>query len=407
MVGALVNLALVGMAGCREEPREPGPESPTEVEHAIQDEVAFTSLSAAEIERLEALGYVSWGEAEDETLSGVTVHDRQRASAGYNLYTNDVNKAFLMNMDGEIVHTWHLPAHLDKCEYFELLPGGDIVAYAVNQGLVRVDWQSNVKWFVDRPFHHDIHVLPGGDMLVPFLGHRVTYNDFENVQFDSIARLTADGEFLADWSTLRTLEVLKQYHPPAFMDGDGTPPELKPNHRHYYHLNSVQALPETPLGERDERFAAGNLLICLRNVSLVFILDPSGKEVLWHYGPGELDYPHMPRMLDDGHILIFDNGLMRGHSRVIELDPVTSEIVWEYRAPEPSDFFSKFRGSSQRLANGNTLICESQIGRAFEVTREGEIVWEFWNPEIVDGKRKLIYRFTRRPEAELAPLLRP
>ena len=35
---------------------------------------------------------------------------------------------------------------------------------------------------------------------------------------------------------------------------------------------------------------------------------------------------------------------------------------------------------AQRLPNRNTLITETDTGRAFEVTPEGEIVWQFLNP---------------------------
>jgi hypothetical protein len=38
------------------------------------------------------------------------------------------------------------------------------------------------------------------------------------------------------------------------------------------------------------------------------------------------------------------------------------------------------RSAQERLANGNTLITESEGGRLFEVTPEGEIVWEYLNP---------------------------
>jgi len=37
-------------------------------------------------------------------------------------------------------------------------------------------------------------------------------------------------------------------------------------------------------------------------------------------------------------------------------------------------------GYAQRLPNGNTLITESSFGRFFEVTKQGEIVWEYVNP---------------------------
>ena len=44
-------------------------------------------------------------------------------------------------------------------------------------------------------------------------------------------------------------------------------------------------------------------------------------------------------------------------------------------------FFSAVQGAAQALPNGNVLVTESTKGRVFEVTRDGEIVWEFWNPD--------------------------
>jgi hypothetical protein len=64
----------------------------------------------------------------------------------------------------------------------------------------------------------------------------------------------------------------------------------------------------------------------------------------------------------------------RATSRVLEIDPVTLELVWSYSNPR---FFSTNISSSQRLPNGNTLITAGAGGRIFEVTREGAIVWEY------------------------------
>ena len=56
----------------------------------------------------------------------------------------------------------------------------------------------------------------------------------------------------------------------------------------------------------------------------------------------------------------------------------------------------------QRLANGNTLITESERGRVFEVTADKEIVWRFVNPDIKDnGVRVPIWRMTRFTRQEL------
>jgi hypothetical protein len=44
-------------------------------------------------------------------------------------------------------------------------------------------------------------------------------------------------------------------------------------------------------------------------------------------------------------------------------------------------------GSVDRLRNGNTLICDSAVGRMFEVTRGKEIIWEYVNPFYVSNPR--------------------
>lgn len=104
--------------------------------------------------------------------------------------------------------------------------------------------------------------------------------------------------------------------------------------------------------------------------------------------------------------LVFDNGgaagfgqpnpgapdgtwnALRDYSRVLEMDPTTLEIVWEYTARiagypafgEDMKFYSHYESGAQRLPNGNTLITESKCGRLFEVTPEYEIVWEYISP---------------------------
>jgi hypothetical protein len=45
---------------------------------------------------------------------------------------------------------------------------------------------------------------------------------------------------------------------------------------------------------------------------------------------------------------------------------------------------------ARRLPNGNTLIVESQAGRAIEVTPDQEIVWEFVHPHRAGPQDELI-----------------
>jgi len=94
------------------------------------------------------------------------------------------------------------------------------------------------------------------------------------------------------------------------------------------------------------------------------------------------------------------------YSRVIEVDPHTRGIVWEYRDQSLFDFFSPYIGGAQRLPNGNTLICEGCRGRIFEVTRDGQVVWEYVNPHFYfessrAGLNNWVFRAFRYSSAEI------
>jgi hypothetical protein len=144
----------------------------------------------------------------------------------------------------------------------------------------------------------------------------------------------------------------------------------------------------------------------MRNQDSVAVVNWPERRLVWAWGRGELSGPHDATLLENGHILIFDNGLVERRSRVVEVDPLRNEIVWLYEAPEPGEFFTPGRGSSQRLPNGNTLIAESADGRAFEVTPSGEIVWEYFVPILNrEGYRATIVRIRRYDTAAVERLL--
>src|SRR5437773_2041052 len=131
--------------------------------------------------------------------------------------------------------------------------------------------------------------------------------------------------------------------------------------------------------------ADGRLVVSFRNISTVVMIDRATGQIVWELGSPPLAQQHDPRPLPNGNILIFDNGTHRrdhpaSFSRVIEVDPRTDTIVWGYTDQSLFEFFSPYISGAQRLANGNTLICEGCHGRTFEVTRDGEVVWEYVSP---------------------------
>ncbi|MEO8428337.1 MAG: aryl-sulfate sulfotransferase [Verrucomicrobiota bacterium] len=100
-----------------------------------------------------------------------------------------------------------------------------------------------------------------------------------------------------------------------------------------------------------------------------------------------------------GHLMVFNNnatGPEGPRSAVLEFVPPTqgdgsyvvpekgpfgpSRPEWKYEASDKKSFHSGFISGARRLPGGNTFICSGADGRIFEVTREGKIVWEYWDP---------------------------
>ena len=165
------------------------------------------------------------------------------------------------------------------------------------------------------------------------------------------------------------------------------------------HSNSVTVLPRDVPGLG--RF--GDILLSMRRTDTIAVLDATGQNVKWRWGPGELMAQHHPNLLDNDCLLIFDNGRHgregRPWSRIVEYCPRENQIVWEYQNTQEDPFFSRTRGSVQRLDNDNVLVTESDNGRVFEVTRGGEVVREWFNPKMSEFedkvRREAIYRMTR------------
>ncbi len=204
------------------------------------------------------------------------------------------------------------------------------------------------------------------------------------------------------------------------------------------HINSMSVLgPNKFYDQGDQRFHPDNIIVDGRQLNIIWIIDKKSGKTVWKVGPdftatpelrklGQIVGQHHAHMIPKGlpgagNIMVFDNGgaagygspnpgsvagvgnAIRPNSRVIEFNPVTLEVVWQYvpgaaGAGDPS-FFSHYISSAQRLPNGNTLIDEGADGRMFEVTRDREIVWEYVSPFFADPKETQngVYRAYRVP----------
>ncbi|MGD9142038.1 MAG: arylsulfotransferase family protein, partial [bacterium] len=380
----------------------------------------------ARLDKMRSLPYTAVTEEKvSGDKSGVVLYDKERSWPGYNLYFDRFQtRAVLFDMNGRTVHQWSdIQTGDHGWQYGIPLDNGDLVTFVGDMETLRLNWNSVVLWKKMRPVHHEVCRMPDGTFYV--IGRQVENYRGKVVKFPVMIHIDGDGREIERWSTYDHLDDLKRVlDTRSFLDTvldkleemglesaaaetlDARSlrlEEMETEVYDYFHMNTTSVLPDSPSGRGDSRFAEGNFLICLRNVNQIAVLYRDNKEILWAWGEGELELPHHPTMLENGNILIFDNGAVRKYSRVIELNPVTEEIEWEYTGDPPETFYSSTRGSAQRFPNGNTLICESNEGRVFEVTPEKEIVWEWYNPHLVEGHRVQLYRLLRYPVEMMDP----
>jgi hypothetical protein len=366
-----------------------------------------------DLNKLGTLGYVVWSPIapEDSDKSGVMQFDPQLAYKGTNLYYSENKKGgYLFDMQGNTLHTFtdkRLLRNKGNWQLIEPYHNDEFLILIQRKEIFRINQDSKIKDRIAGRFHHDIAVLEDGSLYT--LMHEKQdipqFSSTEPVRNDWLVLIGKDGRIEKKASFAEM--VLKNEALFAIISD----PTIEKRYDFgkdawdIFHTNSVELIDQNISDGNHELFKKGNILCSIRHLNLIVVIDVEKQEMVWHWGAQELDLPHHASLLENGHILIFDNGTHRGYSRVLEVNPLNQEIVWEYNADPPESFYSETRGSAQRLPNGNTLIAESDRGRVFEVTSGGTVVWEFFNPEtqkiydIKTGKyqenRATIYRMLR------------
>jgi hypothetical protein len=250
----------------------------------------------------------------------------------------------------------------------EVTPVGVIGGAA--HALIEVDWDGNTVWeFRHERQHHDFVRLENDNTVILFWevlpdevrrqvrGGYPGAHDPDVMLGDLVREITPEGDIVREWRSWEHFDYVRDVICPL------------ERRREWTHANSIAVTPN------------GQWLISFRQTDTVMLIDPDSGDIRWRWGPGVLSHQHHATMLPDGHVLIFDNGPHRrggpGHSRVVEVDPASDEIAWTYQAPILLAFISFMVSGAERLSNGDTLITEGATGRIFEVTSEGETVWEY------------------------------
>ena len=363
-------------------------------------------------------------------------YDSEQTFDGYTLfcptypdeggYVDRMGKIYLIDMNGAIVHQWLVPT---SCQYAQLLPSGNLLyatrdrSYKNRAGLREIDHAGNVLWFYPCWIDHDFEIMANGNFLIHFI------EDVSNtplsekvVRCSRIIEVTREGKIVWEWRAEDHAAELKK------LAGIRFPVKRKD----WAHNNTAHVIGPNESGKKDPRFREGNIIFSYNNISLIGIIDKDTKNIVWAWGRGTLQRQHSIQMLENGHLLIYDNGAGRKYSRVLEVDPLSGEIVWEFTHPQPKKLFSPNISGAQKLPNGNVLICSGEQneltrktkespddtlldklraflfppwdGRIIEVSPSKKIVWEFINYYYED-KTYGIYRAIRYSPEYVSPLL--
>ena len=337
-------------------------------------------------------------------LLGTKIIDSQHMCQGYNLYNGK-----LIDEEGRIVKKW---GH----DYLGIIDNnGDYFAQEHWRAPLwgRYTWNDKIIWEKHFPIHHELYLSPTGTIFT-FTRKIHHYNNYK-VNFDIILEFDKNGNQLQRYSFWDHLKEFQPYHNKFQIDA-AAPIIFQPimslwqetfhgEAYDYFHINSFFIIPPNPLEGKNPAFRPGNWLINIFHGSMVFILDQDSKRILWHAVAneieGSLEGQHSASMLPDGNILIFDNGVNRGSSRILMIDPLTLKIKWQYTN---KNFFSESEGFVQALPNGDFLVTESKKGHAFELTPDKRIVWDYYDTTTNgDGE---IYRMTRYPKEMIDRFLR-
>lgn len=387
-----------------------------------------------------ALGCTAYG----QEAFGLIEHSAE-VQPGYNLWS--VGEAsYLVDNCGREVHRWEHDAWPGLSVYFEAdgtllrtkrLPSTMCSGCSQGGGIQRIAPDGTVLWEATMAndsiqAHHDIEPLPNGNILV-ILWERVSADEAIALGRDpstippedelytlmiwEIQPLTGEGfEIVWEWHAID--HVIQDLNPDAPHYGllENNPGKISIHAgwdtADWLHANAIDFHPE-----RDE------IAICMRHSSEVFVIDhgistqaaagPAG-DLIWRFGNsnnlGEsvgniLGGPHDVRWIGpglegEGNLMVFDNfGLGGQQSRVLELAPPLDEneayiwaldsvsqaetVVWEWSMG--TDFYSSNVSGATRQPNGNTLMCEGDDGRFWEINPNGEVIWKYRNPALSTG----------------------
>jgi len=254
-----------------------------------------------------------------------------------------------------------------------LLDDGDLV-YQDMSPLVRVGPCGEIRWTIDRLFHHsnEFH-SEGGFWLELFLEPQTISGVSKTFKEDAIVHVSPDGEILFEKSVPELLIENGLAHFVYGLDFYSDDPT---------HLNDVQQAIE------DTRFwKKGDVFLSLRNVSAIVLYRPSENRVV-RLKQGPWVNQHDVDILDDHRIAVFNNNRFN-YNTASAVDGFNSVMIYDFSTDVVSSPYADgmkkhevrtiSEGRSEIYQDGQVFLEESNYGRAMRLDQTGEIVWQYVN----------------------------
>ncbi len=282
--------------------------------------------------------------------------------------------------------------------WYSLSPGfkffplhNDLIAIQVHQDkfsprsgpdirIINFMGETQDTFYVPNRNHHEIvEKTPGGNLLVAT--NAQPYETIADDTEDMIVEIDRHtGEIIKNWD-LR--EIFDPTRPRIWQE----------NVNDWCHLNSIQYIPEDT-----------SLLISCKLQSLISKINYETGAIKWIFSNPqdwkdpwkkylltpinfddelpEKDYTyaqHMPRLLENGNIMVYDNGGKRPggqYSRALEFrvdeKEKTVEKIWTYDLPN----YASFMGSIHVYDDGSVQIGHGAGNSIYEVTAGGDILFK-------------------------------
>ena len=321
-------------------------------------------------------------------------HNPLKSYAGLTAFHPWMTDIFqIIDMDGNIM--WEilgLPINNEESLDFEIMDNGNIL-FEAEDIIFMLKLPDTILWTIPAENCHHSVLKTSKNTIMYLFAYDLPVDGWDlPFRADGIREVNPiTGE--TEWEWLTGDHLSTDDYCPHHMEPPGGNPIYD-----WTHSNTVRF---------DEEDSA--VYLNSRHLDRIVKIDYPSGEILWSmggggdFGEGLFSHAHDPEFLENGNMLIYDNGNHREpeeYSRAVEIafdaELGWAHVVWDW--PREPLFFDSAMGDANRLPNGNTLITSSHHSRLFEVTRNGELVWELLlDPVDLVSLPPIMYKSERFP----------